>query len=373
MSIRALVRIGLFSSLLLAGCTQDGGVNPLNPSSFADQFQHELRFSRAGDGGQGGVIAGDESGVVMLAFRATVDSPSEPVWIDSMTFTANGTGDDTTAVSNVSIYRDVNGNGAVDAGDNLLDSGTFGSDDGRVRFDGFDQAIDHGETKRYVVAYDFNGTANDGDTFRVTLADEDHIVSDGKDSGCPVTIRNLPTKGPEVVVGDTTTPQNEVVVTLGPSTPGARTVGPNATGVAMTQVSLTLSGTGSAEVRNLTFTGSGSADESLDILQVWLFHDVDGDGAVGATDVPLGLSSSYTQDDGTVGFALGSNLVLSVGTPQHVLLVYDLNGNAWLDETFAAGIESSADVSVVAAGTGSPVLVTGLPVDGSAVTIKFGE
>lgn len=373
MGTRTALCLGILSSLILAGCTQDGGPNPLQPDSFADQFRHELRFNKVGAGGQGGVIQGNESDVVMLAFRASVDSPAEPVWIDSIVFVSRGTGNESTAVDNVAIYRDRNASGTLDSGEKLLDSGTFKNDDGRIRFNGFNQAIDHGEVKHYVVVYDFNGTANAGDTFRLVLADKDDVTSDGKDSGCPVTIRNLPTKGAEVVVGDTTTPQDELVVSLGENTPAARQVGPSDVGVELTQIKLELVSSNAIEVRSVRITASGDGDDLLDVDKVWLYHDVDGDGLVGASDSPLALSAVYDADNGVVTFPLGANLVLGPGVPQYILVVYDLNGNAWIDETFRAGIESSIDIAAFSGTTGAAAVVTGAPVDGNDIKVKFGE
>ena len=78
-------------------------------------------------------------------------------------------------------------------------------------------------------------------------------------------------------------------------------------------------------------------------------------------------------DHGVVTFPLGANLVLGPGVPQYILVVYDLNGNAWIDETFRAGLESSVDIAAFSGTTGAAAVVTGAPVDGNDIKVKFGE
>ena len=368
MKARVSIFVGVASILALCACTD--GTNPLSPSSFSDQFRHLLRFSRVDAANDGGVIQGNEQGFVMLRFKATVKSPSEPVLVESFTFTSAGTGDDSTAVEGVSLYRDMNRDGKVGPEDSLLGTGTFGADDGRVRIP-MNQVLDHGETRKYILTYDFNGSAVAGDTFRVRLFDDSDVDSIGEESGCPVTVEGLPVKGAEVVVGDATQPA--VVVSLGSKTPAARNVSPQALGVGMVQVLLGNPGSTDVRVDSLAFTASGTGDDAADIAAVRLYRDANSNGKVDASgDVLIG-TGAYAADNGTVTFALGTGLTVGRASTAALLLVYDLSGSAWIDETFQAGIESGADLTGSWAGSGAPATFTGTPVDGHPVTIRFGE
>ncbi|MDQ2931529.1 MAG: hypothetical protein M3Y05_12050 [Gemmatimonadota bacterium] len=67
--------------------------------------------------------------VPMLEFLLT---PASPQTITGVTVAASGTGNEQVDVSAVNLYLDKNGNGAVDAGDSVIATGTFATNDGIV-------------------------------------------------------------------------------------------------------------------------------------------------------------------------------------------------------------------------------------------------
>ena len=74
-------------------------------------------------------VAAGSSDVPMIEF---VLSPASLQTVTGVTVQASGTGNEQTDVTAVKLYIDKNGNGAVDAGDILVATGTFAANDGSV-------------------------------------------------------------------------------------------------------------------------------------------------------------------------------------------------------------------------------------------------
>ena len=361
--------LALSMVLLLVACP---GPNPLDPGSFTDQFRHDLRFSLGAATEPESTVNADDTDIVMFQVRAAVNSPAEPVRIDSIAFQATGTGDDWADVASVSLYQDRNLDGLLDPGDILLDQPRhYAADNGRVRFVNLNMVIDHDKSRTLILVCDLAGTAADGETFSVRLADEDDVDSEGEDSGCPVTVEGLPVVCPDRTVGDATV-TGSLLVSLGASTPVSRDVGPTATRVEMVQIALETSTVQDISIDSITFHGSGTADEVTDIGAVYLFRDVNDSGALDLGVDVLVSVSAYTADDGTVTFP-GIDEVVTPGQVGHLLLVYDLAGSAWTGETFQAGIPAANDLVAFGVESGLEIEVVGPPVIGEVVTIKFGE
>ena len=74
-------------------------------------------------------VAAGASDVPMIEFVLT---PASQQTVTGVTVQASGTGNEQADVTAVNIYVDKNGNGAVDAGDSLVATGTFAANDGTV-------------------------------------------------------------------------------------------------------------------------------------------------------------------------------------------------------------------------------------------------
>lgn len=74
-------------------------------------------------------VARGAAGVAMASWRLIANGPV-PIHVRSLTLRAAGTGDDATDVGAVALWRDTNADGALDAGDPLLDRAVFDADDG---------------------------------------------------------------------------------------------------------------------------------------------------------------------------------------------------------------------------------------------------
>ena len=66
------------------------------------------------------------------ALRLRLNSNSADIEVDALTISVSGTGNDQFAISRLRIWLDENGNGAVDAGDTELGSGSFDADNGEL-------------------------------------------------------------------------------------------------------------------------------------------------------------------------------------------------------------------------------------------------
>ena len=66
------------------------------------------------------------------ALRLRLNSNSADIEVEALTISVSGTGNDRFAISSLRIWLDENGNGAVDAGDTELGSGSFDADDGEL-------------------------------------------------------------------------------------------------------------------------------------------------------------------------------------------------------------------------------------------------
>ncbi|NBC23497.1 MAG: hypothetical protein GVY21_08490, partial [Gammaproteobacteria bacterium] len=87
--------------------------------------------------------------------RFALESATADVVLRRLTLRASGSGDDAAEVQRVSLWRDANGDGAVDAGDTRLGSGTYAADDGTLNLQlGSPFELPQGTT-RFLITYDF--------------------------------------------------------------------------------------------------------------------------------------------------------------------------------------------------------------------------
>jgi hypothetical protein len=142
--------------------------------------------------------------------------------------------------------------------------------------------------------------------------------------------------------------------------------------VEVLQVSLERVGSTDVIIDEITFHGSGTAHEQEDVLQVALYRDVNDNGSrdIGI-DVLLG-TGVYASDDGSIAIS-GMGEVLGPTRSTNLLLVYDLSGAGWKEETLQVGILTDLDVSATEVGTGTPIPVLGLPVTGEIFTLSLGN
>jgi hypothetical protein len=123
----------------------------------------------------------------------------EGVNITSADFTASGTGNDASEVVSVRLVRDNNGDGAYDAGDTLLGSGTYVADDGSVSFGGLSEAIPAGSQVSWLVLQDFAAGAGVG-TFRTGVLLATDVAAAGTVSAASLAASGVPINGCTITV-----------------------------------------------------------------------------------------------------------------------------------------------------------------------------
>jgi hypothetical protein len=97
-------------------------------------------------------VAKGTADVPMLQFHL---APAAPFTLGDITLSASGTGNEQVDVTAVKLYVDVNGDGRVDGGDNLLASGSYAGNDGTVTLPVTPGYTVSGPTD-FLVTYDFN-------------------------------------------------------------------------------------------------------------------------------------------------------------------------------------------------------------------------
>ena len=75
-------------------------------------------------------VSSGATDVEVLRFNVDVNSPD--VEVSAITLDAGGTGNDATDINNIEVWNDVNADGLVDAGDTLVGSGNFVTNDGTL-------------------------------------------------------------------------------------------------------------------------------------------------------------------------------------------------------------------------------------------------
>jgi len=88
----------------------------------------------------------------LLSLRLVAPSHEE-LWVDSIRVRAQGSGHDVTDVASVDLVLDADADGAIDRGEPVLASGTFGADNGSVLFGSLGMELDPGTTRNLLVAY----------------------------------------------------------------------------------------------------------------------------------------------------------------------------------------------------------------------------
>jgi hypothetical protein len=121
---------------------------------------------------QGAGTAGIEAGSFTISSNALPGS-----LMTGIDITASGTGDDSTAYTDIYIYRDDAGGtnpGAYDPGDvAIAGPELFATDDGTINFTVLtaEQSFPASVTRTYFVVVRLSGTANAGQTFQYTVSD----------------------------------------------------------------------------------------------------------------------------------------------------------------------------------------------------------
>jgi YVTN family beta-propeller protein len=312
--------------------------------------------------------------VEMMEFRLLNGNEAE-VNMTSVTITASGTGNEVTDVASVRLFQDVNTDGALDGGDlQLGNTETYGSDDGTITFTGFEQNFAKNAGANFLIVYTFSASADQSSTFVVTVTAASDIVAEADyfEPEAFDILGTFPHTGPTISYG---ADEPTLIIDEGTNNPSTSTVVNTATDVVMLQIELNGSGT-DVLLTDITLTASGTGDDSTGIANVRLFLDVNDDGALdGGDTLIVSNAGPYGADDGTITFS-GLTEVITDGTTENWLVIYDFNGAATpasAGDTFLVSVAADGDITATdSPGATLTATISGSPVNGETVTIGTG-
>jgi uncharacterized repeat protein (TIGR01451 family) len=150
----------------------DGGVG--DPDGMRDVFTYFEPRDASFEVSAGTVIADATvdagTGDVVVAAYRLVNNGSVPLHVVNLKLRASGTGDDHTQIDVVKLWRDRNGNGAIDAGDLQLGTSVYAADDGDLSFDlGPNQLLLPRLPFDVIVSYNFVAVVNNLRTYTAAL------------------------------------------------------------------------------------------------------------------------------------------------------------------------------------------------------------
>lgn len=122
-------------------------------------------------------------GVMMGAYQLRNNGPV-PISVRSVTLHASGSGNDATHITAVKLWLDRNGDGAVDAADTLLATGTFAADNGSVQLSTVASGLlEQFDVVQLLATYDMADTAGYTGTFRLSFGAADIVAQDDTGTG----------------------------------------------------------------------------------------------------------------------------------------------------------------------------------------------
>ncbi|MGC9066657.1 MAG: hypothetical protein ACP5JO_08585, partial [Candidatus Ratteibacteria bacterium] len=136
-------------------------------------------------------ISSGAENVRMLSFILNLKyETNENVVFDSVIVTAKGTGNISTALSSAKLYLDSDNNGTYET---LVSTGVISGN--KITFSNINKEIYFGINQKYLVVFNFNGTASIGQTFGVDILKNSDVYAHAKDSSLPVTCEGDPITG----------------------------------------------------------------------------------------------------------------------------------------------------------------------------------
>ncbi len=291
------------------------------------------------------------------------------VTVTAITFDASGTGDDRRtgaggdlANSGVTLWNDINGNGAYDAGtDTAIDStSNYDADNGSVTFSGLSEVINAGQTENWLLVYDLAGSAANGNTFQTQIAGPSSVTCSGTVTVSGSAVSSV------LTVGTTGT----VTFTAGAGNPGDANVSDGTSGLVCLHLVATANDIEDIDIEGMTLTQAGTAvNADVNGTSIELYHDVNGDGALDGGDVQKG---SAVADLAAMTFAFGGadTVTVSAGDSERFLLVLDVDSipPATAGNTVKIELDEAGDVTAYRGGTSTDAKKIGAP-EGGTLTI----
>lgn len=308
---------------------------------------------------QGAGSAGVESG----KFTLTANS-SGPITLNSLDLKASGSGDDSTAFSEVTIYRDDDSSGTYTSSDVMIASpSTFPADDGTltVAFTGAEQDFAANDMRTYFVVTKLASTARPGETFKFAV--EDLNVTGGNTGGVPTTVmEGLVIDTPEFTVTDIDTGPAQIAYLA------------TADNVAQTFTIAYPAGP-SDKPASVSITATGTADDAMDLVSAALWYDADMNDTFDATLDALIEASAYASDDGTIDFSFANHPTFMAGQTRRYFVVYELSSSGGQGESLQCYVSALGATTQGAVTVGLPAPSTsgaaGLEVGSNQLIVTY--
>jgi hypothetical protein len=273
-------------------------------------------------------------------------------------------------------FNETGGTSVNDASPNnndgtTLNSPTFAPNEEfsvKANFSGLSEEILASETKNYILVYDFNGNASDGDTYKTKINANADITATGETSGEPISVLGAPVTGHTKTIATT----GSFTVETGPNNPGPKTITADASKVPMLQAKITTSSAEAIDFSSLSINtiGTGHDVNHLDtVAGVELYLDANANGLYeNGIDQYLG-QGVYDANDGVATLST-SNRRIPAATTEYWLVIQNFNNQADSGATFTARINSPSNFVATGANTGNNISPSGSAIIGGTQTIS---
>jgi hypothetical protein len=301
----------------------------------------------------------------------------ESVGITSITFTADGTGQDVNNLTGVSLLEDVNNNGLVDVGlDRVMGSnGVYSGDNGTVTFafGGSGEIIPGGQSEDWLLVYNFAGNAANGATFRAQVNPAVNVVATGLGSGAPLTPTGSLITSATITTGTVGFGgvRGSLAVSTGPFPLIEQEVAAFAHGIPLLQFTLRAGSIETVVIQRMEFGSAGTGSEVADIGAALLVVDANGDGLFEeAIDRVIATAPApFGADNGKLIFNGLSEQIPANGQVVW-MLVYDFSGLGAVGGTFQTTLVPDQDVVVFGVQSALPIIASGGSQTGPVVSLR---
>ncbi len=275
------------------------------------------------------MVLADAQNLNAASFTVAANSMG-PMTMTGIELAASGSGNDATAYSSITIYRDANSSNAFEAGlDQAITApATFTVNDGNAFLPVLPAFGDFAasESRLYFIVVSLAGTALPGETFNIAVSDL--TVSANTSSGVPTAAM------PAIVI-------ESAQFTLTDASPATAIAGQLGTDHNVCQSFVLSYPAGPADKPStVTVTGLGSADESSDVVDAQLWLDADLSGSFTAAGDTLLSTQSFQLDNGSVTFSLATLANIPGGQSRQFFVVYRLGLTASHGETFSCYVSA---------------------------------
>ncbi len=286
------------------------------------------------------------NGISAGTFTLSANS-SGAATLNSINITAQGTGNDSNAYSEVRLYEDTGGTaGVYDPGVDTpygAAATVFPADNGTLTFTQ-SQNFSASQTRRYFIVVKLNGStlATSGQTFNFQVGDIS-VAAPASKSGVPSgTMNGLTILSPAFTFTDNTS-----------ATQG--TAYPSSGGYVMQDFTVAYPAGPDNALASITLTAQGSGNDSTAYASVALYFDTDSSGSYTGGDAQVATTAAFSADNGTATLTLtGSNSFTAGGPSRRYFVVVAFNTTPTATQTFQTRITAVSGSYTTTTGTNVP-------------------